>query len=284
PHDAQPFAGLSYGMFRLTGDHNWLPVYVRETYHLRNEVERTEEGAVIYVSRADPDKKALLIDFMQEYASRLARCGHVTGDRRFYAEAIDQLVIHSDLLRHPQTGLWCQGRGWVAEDPSALSPGAWSRGQGWTIMGLTETLSCIPEDQPGRDRVRDLLADLVNALLPLQDEAGMWHTLPHLPLSDSCPETSGTALISAALGRIWREKLLDDMAIRVAAKRSFAALADYIDEGGNVLATSPGPGTLFEVESYKRRDFPPNDPHSLFSMLFAASEDIRLARHESAAA
>jgi unsaturated rhamnogalacturonyl hydrolase len=276
PYQAQPFTAINYALFRATGHHAWLPVFVRESEFWRREAARSPEGAVLTYSRSDPSVRALLIDSLQEYCARMARCGQITGDASFFRECTSQFRLFRDLLRNPQTGLWCQGRGWIEGRPQELSPGAWSRGHGWLLRGLTAALASTPRESAEFRELQSLLAEFADALLPLQQPNGMWHTILQRPPAESPAETSGTAMIATAFSRAWREKLLDDIRLRESAGKAFAALPARVDERGVVLGTSPGPGPLRAEAPYLTTEFRPNDPHGTFAVLFAAAEALRL--------
>lgn len=278
PYQAQPFTAINHALFRATGDHAWLPIFVRESEFWRREAARSPEGAVLTYSRSDPSVRALLIDSLQEYCARMARCGQITGDASFYRECATQFRLFRQLLRDPRSGLWSQGRGWIEGKPAEISPGAWSRGHGWLLRGLTAALASTPRDSDDFRELQALLAESADALLPLQQKSGMWHTLLHRPAADSPAETSGTAMIATAFSRAWREKLLDDIRLRESAEKAFAALPDCVNEHGVVLGTSPGPGPLRTEAPYLIAKFRPDDPHGTFAVLFAAAEALRLER------
>jgi rhamnogalacturonyl hydrolase YesR len=278
PYQAQPFTAINYALYRATGDHAWLPVFVRESEFWRREAARSPEGAVLTYSRSRTHVRALLIDSVQEYGARMARCGQITGDVTFHQECVTQFRLFRQLLRNPQSGLWSQGRGWIEGKPADLSPGAWSRGHGWLLRGLTAALAATPRKSDEFRELQSLLAEFADALLPLQQPSGMWHTLLHRPPAESPAETSGTAMIATAFSRAWREKLLDDIRLRESAGKAFAALPARVDERGVVLGTSPGPGPLETEAPYLNAEFRPDDPHGAFAVLFAAAEALRLER------
>ena len=198
---------MIYWLHEATGDKAWLPGFIEQTTVYRNEVPRSPEGAIMH-SRGEKrgGGQAILIDALQDYASRMAMLGKVTDDPTAYREAAEQVRIHRELLRDPKTGLWCQGRGW-REDRDEFSPGAWSRGHGWLIKG-------------------------------------MWHCLLHLPPEQSPAEVSGTALIAANFALALDAGLLEGRQYRNAAWRAFRAVSTYVDQDGSVDSVSPGPGPL----------------------------------------
>lgn len=284
PWRSQPFGCLTFAVFRATGDRAWLPGFLAETELCRKEIRRSPEGAITHPRGAQRGGgEALLIDAMQAYAARMTDAGAVTGEAAWSREAVEQYNLYRSLLRDSRTGLWSQGRGWVGDQPAALSPGAWSRGHGWLLRGLTACLAETPPDSAGHARLRELLHEFFEALAPLQKPDGMWPTLLHRPASESPPDSSGTAMMAAAFSRAWREGWLPDPRARDCARRAFAALPGFVDADGIVLSTSPGPGPLESETDYLATEFPPGNDHGTFAIIFAAAESARLetapARH-----
>ncbi len=279
PYQSQSFVSINFALFKATGDYAWLPVFVRESEIWRKEARRSPEGAVLMYSRGNTDLYFLVVDHIQEYASRMARCGRHTGDRTYYVEAVSQFRIARSIFRNEENGLYWLGRGWISEDPDKLAPGAWSRGHGWLLKGMVETLSLLPRESNEFVELKKMLTEVVDALVPIQQPSGMWHTLLHRSPDESVAESSGTAMIATAFSRAYREGILDDNRLKESAIRAFKALSSYVDDGGLVLSVSPGPGPLGSEERYLRTEFKPGETHGPFSMVFAAAEAIRLEKH-----
>lgn len=277
-YPGQPLACLTYALYENTGDRRWLAGFVQESARWRKEAERTAEGAVLYRSRAQAGMRALLIDAIQEYGARMARAGAVAKDGSFVRECVEQFRVHRALLRNPATGLWSQGRGWIPERPSEISPGAWSRGHGWLLRGLTAALAATPRRSQAFEELRRCYRELADALLPLQEPGGMWRTLLHLPAAESPVDASGTGMMATAFSRAWREGLVADARLRDSAVRAFRALPAFVDADGKVLSVSPGPGPLAKEAPYRVQKFPAGDAHGTFAILLAAAESIRLER------
>lgn len=282
PDSPAPFAGQSFGcltfaLYRATGDRAWLPVFLRETELCRRERPRSPEGAVMHPR--GPQRgggNAMLLDAMQEFACRMARAGVISNNADEIQECARQFRLYREVVRDPKTGLWSQGRGWLADRPNELSPGAWSRGHGWLLRGLTGALAELPRDSAEFRELQGYLVEFADALLPIQSENGMWRTLLHRPADQSPPDASGTAMIATAFSRAWREGWLTEPRVRDAARRAFAALPALADADGVVLSVSPGPGPLESEADYLVKSFPPGNDHGPFSFLFAVAEAVRL--------
>jgi rhamnogalacturonyl hydrolase YesR len=281
PYRTQPFGCLTFAVSRATGDPTWMPEFLRESERCRLEHPRSAEGAIMHPRGAQRGGgNAILIDAMQEYATRMARAGTITGDPAWWRECAAQFRVYRTLLRDPRTGLWSQGRGWLGDQTEKLSPGAWSRGHGWLLRGLTASLAETPRDSAEFRELRGFLREFADTLLPRQLPGGLWPTLLHRPPADSPPDASGSAMIATAFSRAWREGWLTDDGVRAAALRAFGALSTLVDETGLVLSVSPGPGPLESEENYLVREFPPGNDHGPFCLMFAAAEAVRLERHQ----
>jgi rhamnogalacturonyl hydrolase YesR len=148
-----------------------------------------------------------------------------------------------------------------------FSPGAWSRGHGWLLRGLVDGARVLP---PGdlREALREVIAEVVAALLPLQDEAGCWRALLTRP---SAPEISGTALIAGALARAAHAGLVPAEPALVAAQRALPTVLAQIDAAGVVHGVCPGPGPLSTEEPWLAPSFLPDDPHGPLAVLDLAA-------------
>ena len=271
-YTSQPFSCLTFEMYLHTQDSHWLPAFIDQSARWRREEVRSEEHAVTHPR--GPQRgggQAILIDSLQCYASRMAAAGSVTGDKAFFQECADQYRIHRHLLRAPGTGLWSQGRDWLAAGDKRLSPGAWSRGHGWLIRGLEKSLRYLPPRSPHAVEMIGLLRELADALLIVQSSRGMWHTLLHRQVGESLPDSSGTGMIAAHLGLAWRKGWLPEPRYRDAALRALNALPDFVQADGIVLSASPGPGPLETEEPWLAKSFPAGELHGTFAVLFAAT-------------
>jgi len=268
-YETQPFCHVNYLIGQVTGQQGWLDSFAAETLRYRKEAVFTAEGAVTLRDK-NVAGNPMLLDVMQDYASRLAQTAAITGDKSLYEESTKQFRIYRQVLRNPANGLYSQGRGFL-DDPAALSPGAWSRGHGWLIRGMVESLAVMPRDSESYKELQGYLCELADALLAVQDKEGMWHQLLDKPFVDSFPETSGTALISYNLARAWKLGLLPDERYRAAAAHSFEAVARRVQDDGRITGTCKAPGPLRSIKGYFRTPGEPDDPHGHFAALFACA-------------
>lgn len=272
PYTRQPFGHFNYRLYRLTGAEQLIEPFISQSKAYRQEVPRSQEGLVMHTHQA-AKPPCILIDSMQDYVSRMARTGELTGDPSFYAESLQQYQLHRNLLRNPEHGLWAQGQGWEWEQSAMISPHSWSRGQGWLLRGLVDTLDALPPESHYFKTMQAYLIELLEALLRCQHPSGFWHALPNLPFTDSMPETSGTALICSALYTALARKWITGQHYVQAAERAFQAIVQTIDAQGGVQGACVGPGPLTQkqLNCYYKNHFKTCPQHGTFSVLYAFS-------------
>ncbi len=265
PYKNQPFGCLSFALYEATENKNYLKPFIYSTDKKHTEAHFSSEGAILHESKG---KKGWLIDYMQEYASRMAKAGAVTGDTAYFEEAIKQFELYHKTVRHTETGLYTQGKGWL-NDPERLSPGAWSRGQGWVLRGMVSTYRYLPEKSSYRQRLKPLIQEFVDTLIQYQNTNGMWHQLVHLPFEDSYPETSGTAFIAYYLTLALDMGIIEGEKYHKTLEKAYQALHKQITDKGEILNACKGPGTIYSIANYYKTKAPHNEDHGIATMIYA---------------
>ena len=100
----------------------------------------------------------------------------------------------------------------------------WGRGNGWAMHGLVDTLEVLPQDDPARGELTETLNRQTRAVVAVQDESGLWHTVlddPRSPL-----ENSTAALFASAILKAARLGLLDVPSIETSAERPLDEILD----------------------------------------------------------
>jgi len=270
---SQPFCSINFALFEATNNSAYLAPYVAESEKMRREIKRSAEGAALINHKG---KHYILIDFIQEYAARMAKTGMLTGDSLYYAECVRQFRLYRKILRDPKTGLYSQGRGWL-QDENELSPGAWSRGHGWLIRGIVTSLNHLPRDSDYFAELQGYLKELADALLAVQDDDGMWHQLLQLPLEDSYPESSGTGMIAYYLALACKRDYLTEERFRSSALKASRTLRKYVTRDGVVLGACKGPGPLRSIHDYYKTPAAPDDAHAPQALIYGMLAEILLS-------
>lgn len=273
-----PFCNLPLELYHHTGRESYRDAFLHAFRAAANGVQFSTKGAVLHPKGRFGTGHAMLIDGMQEYASRLAWCEQLSGatDGADYGRAVRQFTLYRDALRDPATGLWSNARGWL-DDRTLNSPSAWSRGHGWLTRGMLNTIAAIPPDRPEHRELAALLEETLRTLMVRQRPDGWYPCLLDLPASESPREASGSALIAAAMAIAVRRGLVTAAirpALAAAAQRTFARLPECVTALDEVTFVSPGPGPLLSTAAYRvAADFGP-DPHGDFALLSAATSEL----------
>ena len=126
------------------------------------------------LARNRPLANSLWLDDLYMGVPALAQMGALTGDRKYFDDAVKQILQFSARMFVPETKLYRHG--WVQEmDPHPAF--YWARANGWAVVAMAELLSVLPEDHPGRAAVLAQYRAHVAGLTALQSGAGLWHQL-----------------------------------------------------------------------------------------------------------
>ncbi|NRA39299.1 MAG: glycoside hydrolase family 88 protein [Planctomycetes bacterium] len=270
PWKLQPFCHIGYALYQFTGDEAYAQAFVAESENYFKQGERSSDGLMVHVCEPRP-QGAVLIDSMHDYCSRMAQAASLNGNDEMAADAVEQFQRHYQLLRYEDIALWRQGRDWVAE--GELSPGTWSRGQGWILRGLLESCIALPAGSDGQVSLQKILQQLAEELLKRQDENGMWHILPHRPLSESFTDCSGTGLIIYNFALALKHGFLQGQQYIDAIHKAWPSLYANVDDQGIISNVSRGPGPLWSEEDYLGKPGITEDGegHGPFALVFAAA-------------
>lgn len=192
---------------------------------------RTPEGnfwhKLIYPNQVWLDGIYMALPFYMEYEKRF----DAQKDCPDICRQIAQVEIR---MRDPETGLYYHGydasrKMYWADPVTGCSPNFWLRAEGWFILGLVDVLE-IMKDLPMQAEsahLQHMLLDLAKALTKYQDPSGLWYQLIALPeLEGNYLETSGTALISAALLKAVRLGFLPE-SFRDIGEKAFYGIVDH---------------------------------------------------------
>lgn len=261
-----PFCDAYYSYFLMKSDSGFVKPYIESSYEIKRNAIRSTGGEVYFVKN---ESKYLLIDFIQNYISRMARAGKLSGDLCFFSEACNQIELYRKSLQYKDSKLFSQGKGWLI-DRNELSPSAWLRGQGWMMRAYVNLLTVLPSNSGLFKNTRKSFVDFVNGLLKLQSDDGMWYNLPLYDDSISYPEVSGSAMISYYLLVACNSGILTESKFSNAAIKTRKEIHKYINPDYSVRNVSPGPGTLFSVNEYKSNAETDN-PHGVQAVILLLS-------------
>lgn len=232
---------------------------------------RLKDGTL---ARNRPFPNTLWLDDLFMSVPALAQMGKLTGDSKYYNEAVKQVLAFARRMFNKQAGIFMHG--WV-QDMDPHPEFHWGRANGWALMTIVELLDVLPLNHPGRKDVLALLRAHVKGLAALQDGTGFWHQL--LDKNDSYLETSCTAIYTYSIARAINRGWLDKTAYGPMVLLAWNAVASKVNEAGQVEGTCVGTGMAFDPAFYYHRPINKYAAHSYGPLLLAGAEMITLLKN-----
>lgn len=249
-----PFLTLSYLALEWEDD-----VYLEECKKrarwLMESLPRTKEKGFQHVTSAIGDRQAvrlndgqLWIDTLVMAVLFLNHMGLCCNREDYLEEAVHQFLLHIKYLFAKEKGLFYHGYSFERNDNFGKI--FWCRGNAWFTFGVLEYLEQCGDtlDRGVREYLTDTYKAQVDALVALQEESGLWHTV--LDDAESYEEVSGSAAIAAGIFKGIRMGILSEK-YRSFAEKAIRAICDNIAEDGTVEKVSAGTAIGMDKEYYK---------------------------------
>jgi rhamnogalacturonyl hydrolase YesR len=201
----------------------------------------------------------------------LVSWGEYTHDTKYIDDAANNLIQQA-ALEADHDGLWFHGY-FVSEKKPA--PCKWGRGNGWVTVTLVEILSALPESDPLRPRLLQILRRQVAGLIKVQAPDGRWRQVLDQP--DMWEETSCTGMFAYGIARAANRGWIDPSNMAV-ARHAFAGLARQVTPEGVVKGTCQGTNIGRNLDFYRRRTQPDDDLHGRGPLLLAGAELLAAAK------
>ena len=195
----------------------------------------------------------------------LVRWGIYNHDQKFIDDAANQ-IIHQAALEQDSDGLWFHG---FFETNKMHAPFKWGRGNGWVTVTLVETLSAMPENDPLRPQLLEILRKQLDGLKKVQAPDGMWRQVLDKP--ELWEETSCTAMFAYGIARAVNRGWIDPFNMAV-ARQAFAGISKNVTPDGVVNGTCEGTGIGESLDFYIKRKQPVDDPHGRGPVMLAGTE------------
>ncbi len=239
--------------------------------HISNKQERLSDGTLC---RPTPVKWTLWGDDLYMSVPFLARMGKLSGDNKYFDDAVAQIKHFSNYLWDDKAGLYVH---YYYEDLKRQGVAHWGRANGWIMMAKVQLLNFLPQNHPGRNEV---VADLTRQILgvaPYQSANGIFHQV--LDRTDSYTETSCTAMFVYCIARAVNEGWLDKRYITIAEKGWEGLVKEKITEDGQLKDVCIGTNTSADISFYYNRPTELNDFHGIGPVIEAG---IEVARYHAA--
>lgn len=276
PHaldDAGAMAAATIKLLRSGGQPALRPMVDNYLNYISNKEYRLPDGTL---ARNRPQKNTLWLDDLYMSVPALAQMGKLTGDSKYFDDAVKQVVQFSQRMYNKEKGVYMHG--WV-ESMEVHPQFHWARANGWAFMAMTELLDVLPENHPGRASVLEQYKVLAKGLVAYQSDKGFWHQL--LDRNDSYLETSATAIYAYCLARGINQGWLDALAYGPAAILAWNAVSTKVNAKGQVEGTCVGTGMAFDPAFYYYRPTSVFAAHGYGPVLLAGAEVINLLKQFS---
>jgi len=246
------------------------PVFQRGLNHIMSGQYRLADGTL---ARNRPQPNTLWLDDMFMSVPAIAQMGKLTGDKKYYNEATQQVLSFASKMFNHEKGVFMHG--WVESMPTHPEF-RWARANGWAFMALAELLDVLPEDHPNRAKVLQLYRDHARGLASYQSGTGFWHQLLDRP--DSYVETSATAIYTFAYARGINRGWIDGKTYGPMTLLAWNAVTTKVSPKGQVEGTCVGTGMAFDPAFYYYRPISAFAAHGYGPVLLAAAEVLTMLK------
>lgn len=239
---------------------------------------RLKDGTL---ARGGPDGKGgrkmrplpdtLWLDDMFMGVPTMAYLGKVTGNRKHYDDAVNQVLQFSKRMFNPKLGIYMHGYVEGMKDHPELR---WARANGWAVMAMVEVLEVLPKDHKGYNAVLAQLRAHIKGLAGYQTKDGFWHQL--IDRNDTYQETSATAIYTYAIARAVNRGYVDAQMYGPMANLAWNAVASKVTANGQIEGICVGTGMAFDPAFYAYRPTSVKAAHGYGPTLLAGAEIIEM--------
>lgn len=231
-------------LYQETGDETYLELAKEKADYLVNDAPRFAEGILQHTvggSSVFPEQAWIDTLFMAGYF--LIRMGEELNNDEYTQDGLRQFHGHERYLQDPVTNLYYHG--WDNVKGNHMSGIFWARGNAWAAYTMARVLRKIDVQEPSFMEIHGSLRDQLSALIRLQSENGLWHTILTDPTTYE--ESSGSAGIAAAIvlhgastPRSYK-----------AAQKALDSLLKKVDDQGRVCDVSTGTAVMNSADGYR---------------------------------
>ncbi len=269
--DCGAMCGATIKMLRAGGSMALRPMIDTYINYISNGQQRSKDGTL---ARNRPQTNTLWLDDLYMSVPALAQMGKLTGETKYYDDAVKQVLQFSDRMFNKDLNLYMHG--WV-EGMNPHPEFHWARANGWALMAMTELLTVLPSTHPGYKKVLDLLQRHVRGLANYQTDNGLWHQL--LDKNDTYLETSATAIYTFCIAKAINEKWIDAKAYGPMCLLAWNAVVTKVNDKGQVEGTCVGTGMAFDPMFYYYRPVNVFAAHGYGPVLLAGAEILTLLKN-----
>ena len=263
--DNNVFGSIPLELFKLKGDSSYYKtglMYANSQWDLpKVDTEKINQLKPIQIDRSKRGyswQTRIWLDDMFMITAIQGQAYRVTKDTKYINRIAKEMVLYLDSLQTPN-GLFYH---------STTAPFYWARGNGWLAVGMTEVLRVLPENNVYRPRILAAYKLMMQTLLSMQDEDGMWNEL--VDEKEAWKETSGTAMFTYSMIVGSKRGWLDKKVYGTAALKAWKSLVTYLEPNGDMRNVCEGTNIGTTKEHYLGRLKLTGDFHGQAPMIWCA--------------
>lgn len=267
------YGAMSAGLFdvnRVAQKKEYSNYLEKAANYVSFKQQRLNDGTFI---RPEPRKMTLWADDLYMSVPFLARMGKLTGNQKYFTDAIKQVKNFTKYLYDKNSSLFYHC--WYS-DVQLNGVAHWGRCNGWVMMAQTELLNHLPSNHPQRKELIKLLLQQITGISRYQDTTGLWHQLLDKP--DSYLETSCTAMFVYSIARAVNQGWIDKSYLSI-AQNGWKGLLSKIQPEGQVEKICIGTGIEDNLKFYYDRPTELNDLHGIGAVILAGTEIMMTGRN-----
>jgi unsaturated rhamnogalacturonyl hydrolase len=238
--------------------------------HILTKQPRLSDGTL---ARNRPVATALWIDDAYMSIPFLAQMGKMTGEKKYFDDAAQQVIGMSARLFDASKGLF--DHSWFAnmEEDARFY---WGRGNGWALVAMAELLTVMPEGHPDRGKVLEIFRRAARGAVETQSGTGLWHQL--LDRTDSYLETSASAMFTFAIARGVNRGWLP-VSYAPVAQAGWRAIEQRVRPDGQIEGICVGTTAAYDAVYYYNRPTALNAMQGYGPALMAGAEVMTMIRN-----
>ncbi|WP_337040770.1 glycoside hydrolase family 88/105 protein [Emticicia sp. 17c] len=276
PHALDDCGAMCAAMIRATKtgktNTNLRPIIDNYINYIFTKEFRLKDGTL---ARNRPLPNTLWLDDLFMGVPAMAQMGSLTGDKKYFDDAVRQVSQFSNRMFNKDLGLYMHG--WVQE-METHPEFHWARANGWALLTMVELLEVLPENYTGRAEILQQFKAHAKGIAAQQSGTGFWHQL--LDRHDSYLETSATAIYAHCIAKGINRGWLDATTYGPMALLAWNAVASKVNEKGQVEGTCVGTGMGFDPAFYYYRPVNVYAAHGYGPVILAGAEMIKLLKNK----
>jgi rhamnogalacturonyl hydrolase YesR len=236
-----------------------------------NKQFRLDDGTL---ARKRPQAVSLWADDMYMGIPALAEMGRMTGQRKYFDDAVNNALNMSRYMFNPQQELYTHGWHKNLQDGPRFY---WGRANGWAVIAMSDLLDVLPKDHPGYPKVLAQLRSTLHGIAERQSGAGLWHQM--LDRNDSYLETSASAMFVYGIAHAINQGWISPTTYGSVAQAGWQALSARVTAKGEIEGICVGTTLAGDQVYYYNRPTSVNALHGYGPTLLAGAEMLKLLKN-----